>query len=355
MILLNPPADPTHQYSGKEIPSLESNVNARVLDLIALIRRLATTNQPIDMSSIVQYFTMDTLTHVAFGYPFGYLQRNEDIYDYLASTRAFVPVVELSCNHPWFKKLLDSRVMQSIAAPTAKDPRGMGAVVGIARKVVGDRFKPGAKQYEDMLGSFISHGMSQAQAESESLGQIMAGADSTATAIRMTLLHVLANPRVYATLQREIDGQKEVGEGEVISCAEATNMPYLQACIREGLRIMPPIQGLLNKLTPPEGATVDGLFIPGDTNVGVSYHMMMRRVEIFGSDAEVFRPERWIEADEEAYNRMDRTVDLLFGTGKYTCLGRKIAKVELDKVFVEVIPLPFHTFSLQGVRFLLVT
>ena len=46
---------------------------------------------------------MDTLTHVAFGYPFGYLQRNEDIYDYHASTRAFMPVVELSCSHAWLR------------------------------------------------------------------------------------------------------------------------------------------------------------------------------------------------------------------------------------------------------------
>lgn len=285
---------------------------------------------------------MDTLTHVAFGYPFGYLQRNEDLYDYLASTRAFMPVLELGCNHPWFKKLLDSRVMQSIAAPTAKDPRGMGAIVGIARKIVGDRFTPDAKKNEDMLGSFINHGVSQDQAVSESLGQIIAGTDSTATAIRMTLLYVLANPPVYAKLLREIDEQNF--QGEVVSCAEARSMPYLQACIREGLRMVPPLQGLFHKLAPPEGVTVDGLFIPGNTNVSVNFHMMMRRVEIFGQDAEVFRPERWIEAGEGAYNRMDRTVELVFGTGRFTCLGRNIARVELDKVFVEVrSSLSFHT------------
>lgn len=322
-------------YSGKETPNLESNINARVLDLIALIRRHSTTSQPFDMSPVAQYFTMDTLTHVAFGYPFGYLQRNEDIYGYLASTRAFMPVLELSCNHSWFNKFLNSRLMQSIAAPTASDPRGMGAVVGVAQKVVQDRFKPDAKRYDDMLSSFIDHGLSQAEAESESLGQIIAGADSTASAIRMTLLHVLANPPVYAKLLQEIDAQKF--EGAVISSAEAKMMPYLQACIREGLRIMPPLQSLFSKLSPPEGARIDGLYIPGDTNVAVNFHAMMRRGEVFGADAEVFRPERWTEADEGGYNRMDRTVELVFGTGRFTCLGKTIAKMELDKVFVELL------------------
>ena len=230
--------------------------------------------------------------------------------------------------------------MQSIAAPTAKDPRGMGAVVGIAQKVVRDRFKPNSKIYEDMLSSFINHGLSQAEAESESLGQIIAGAESTATAIRMTLLHLLANPPAYAKLLQEIDEQV-FGE-EVVSCAKARNMPYLQACIREGLRMVPPVVGHLDKLAPPEGVMVNGLFIPGNTNVAVNYPMMMRRKEIFGQDAELFRPERWIEAGEEKYNKMDRTVDLVFGTGRFTCLGKNIAKVELDKVFVEASPFPFQ-------------
>lgn len=45
----------------------------------------------------------------------------------------------------------------------------------IARKVVGERYKPDAKsrQYDDMLGSFVKNGLTQSQAESESLLQIL--------------------------------------------------------------------------------------------------------------------------------------------------------------------------------------
>ena len=187
--------------------------------------------------------------------------------------------------------------------------------------------------------------MSQAQAESESLGQIIAGADSTASAIRMTLLYVLANPTVYAQLRAEIGAQGP--PGTVISCAEARTLPYLQACIREGLRIVPPVQSLFSKRTPAGGATVDGLFLPGDTDVAVNHHAVMRREEIFGPDAEVFRPERWTEADEAGYARMDRTVELVFGTGRHTCLGKTIARMELDKVFVEVgCSFPFFFFPI---------
>ena len=76
----------------------------------------------------------------------------------------------------------------------------------------------------------------------------------------------------------------------------------------------------------------------------MDYHGMMRRVDIFGPDADVFRPSRWTEANEEVYNRMFRTQELVFGTSRYTCLGKNVAIMELDKVFVEVRCAPFFSF-----------
>ena len=63
-----------------------------------------------------------------------------------------------------------------------------------------------------------------------------------------------------------------------------------------------------------------------------------RQERIFGSDAEIFRPERWIEAsiDAERFEEMQTAVELVFSTGKYVCLGKQIAWMELVKWFVEV-------------------
>ena len=313
--------------------------------MITLIRKLCATNQPFDMALIAQYFTMDAVTHVALGHPFGYLKRNEDVYNFLATTRSLMPALELGCNHSWIKRLLESRLMQTIVAPSPTDSKGIGAVIGAARKVIGERFKPDAIQSRDMLGSFKSHGLSQALTENEAVLQITVGADSTATAIRMTLLYILTNPSVYAQLRQEIDNQKAAhNPNTIISCTSARTMPFLQACIREGLRLFPPMQGLQNKVAPPDGITVNGIFVPGNVEVCTNYHSMMRRTDIFGPDADVFRPSRWTEANEEVYNRMFRTQELVFGTSRYTCLGKNVAMMELDKVFVEVRCCYFYLF-----------
>ena len=305
--------------------------------MITLIRKLSATNQPFDMALIAQYFTMDVITHVALGHPFGYLKRNEDIYGFLATTRSLMPALELGCNHSWIKRLLESRLMQTIVAPSPTDSKGIGAVIGAARQVISERFKPDAVQSKDMLGSFKSHGLSQALTENEAVLQITVGADSTATAIRMTLLYILTNPSVYAQLRQEIDNQKAAHNiNAIISCASARKMPFLQACIREGLRLFPPMQGLQNKVAPPGGITVNGLFVPGNVEICTNYHSMMRRSDIFGPDADVFRPSRWTEANHEECERMFRVQELVFGTSRYTCLGKNVAMMELDKVFVEV-------------------
>jgi cytochrome P450 len=69
-------------------------------------------------------------------------------------------------------------------------------------------------------------------------------------------------------------------------------MPYLQAVIKEGLRIWPPVIGLLSKVVPEQGDEVefDGkkLFIPGGTNVGYCAWGIHRNKEVFGDDAEMF-------------------------------------------------------------------
>lgn len=164
----------------------------------------------------------------------------------------------------------------------------------------------------------------------------LAGSDTTATALRSTLLHIITQPRVYDKLRAEIDASA-LPVDSIIPESEARKLPYLQACIKEGLRMTPPVTGLLEKEAPPEGDHINGKFVPGGTHVGFAVFGAFRDKDVFGDDADVFRPERWLEGDDEAHMaQMVRAVDLVFGSGRYSCLGRPLAMMELNKVFFEV-------------------
>ena len=71
----------------------------------------------------------------------------------------------------------------------------------------------------DMLDSFMKHGLTQLEAESEATIQILAGSDSTATALRMAICFLLTNPVVYAKLREEIDAAVR-GRADKLPCGE---------------------------------------------------------------------------------------------------------------------------------------
>lgn len=154
----------------------------------------------------------------------------------------------------------------------------------------------------------------------------------------MILLHTISTPRVYQRLQEEIDTAVASGKvtRPVIGDEEAKTLPYLQAVIREGLRIFPPGTGLGSKVVPAGGDTIDGVFLPAGTKVGVCTVGLMRDRGVFGQDVASFRPERWLEVDEEEAARMDFYKDWAFGYGKYVCLGKRVALIELNKALFEV-------------------
>lgn len=98
----------------------------------------------------------------------------------------------------------------------------------------------------------------------------------------------------------------------------------------------PAVPLLFNKTVPPQGDVINGMFVPGGTAVGWNLLTMMRSPEHWGPDADVFRPERFMEADEKTRASMERLVDLAFGYGKFGYAGKPLAFMELNKVFFEV-------------------
>ena len=188
-----------------------------------------------------------------------------------------------------------------------------------------------------MLGSFIHHGLSQDEAAGEALLQIVAGSDTSAGTIRAVMLNVVTNSGVYKKLQAEIDEGIKGGKiSSPVTDVEARKMPYLQAVIKEGLRIMPPASGAMFKQVPPGGDIIDGRYLPGGTQIGGSPLSIQHSKQIYGPDADLYRPERWVEASIGKAAEMTSTVDLCFHYGKYQCLGKSVALMEFNKLFLEV-------------------
>ncbi|OAR05796.1 hypothetical protein LLEC1_04638 [Akanthomyces lecanii] len=327
-------------YSGKENESMERTIDEHIKRFIGLIedKYLSTHGQyrPVDIARKVQYFTLDVISDLAFGQAFGYMERDDDVFDFIKITRSFFPITLVMANIPFVVTLLHSPLFRGLL-PKESDRVGFGAFIGVANDKVDERFGPNATSKRDMLQSFIRHGLTQEEASRESLLNVVAGSDTTATTIRIMLLSLLSNPIAYGKLQREIDDSIAAGTvSSPVTNTEARQLPYLQAAIKEGLRLKAPAAGPLFKTVPPEGDVIDGKQIPGGTQIGTSPFAIYHSKEVFGEDASLFLPERWLEADEHRVSLMSRVVDLVFSSGKYQCLGKPVALMELNKFFVEL-------------------
>ncbi|KAI1114168.1 pisatin demethylase [Nemania sp. NC0429] len=331
-------------FGGREIPLLEQGIDKQVIALIDHIRQVLShdtgndSGSLIDLVPLMSYLTMDVITKVAFGQEYGYLKANKDLYGFLKEIRENWPKVAMAVDVPFIRDIILSKLFLKLFGPSVTDRKGMGKLMGVAREYVSKRYQPDAKPQKDLLGSWIRNGVTRDQAEIEGLFMIVAGSDSTASAIRVTMLHIMTCPRVYNRLKQEIrDAVINSKASSPIKFEEAKRIPYLQAVVYEGLRIRPPAPALFFKVVPPEGDTIHGKFIPGGTAIGTNTASLFSSTAHFGDDAAIFRPERFTEADEESRAEMERLVELGFGYGRFQCSGRPVAFMELNKACFELL------------------
>ncbi|KAL9033299.1 MAG: hypothetical protein Q9180_006020, partial [Flavoplaca navasiana] len=329
-------------YAGKGIQDIQSTVDEIVVKWIQCLReRWSSTPKQardFDVGKRIQFLTVDITTKLCLGESFRCVEEDRDQHAFLDTVKTATPVsLQLSLFPELTRTLYHLTKLAPIRrllVPSAENKSGIGTVMSVVKKVI-SKWEPSGMTPRDMLGSFLSRGLSRDQAETELVVSLVAGSDTTSTAVQATLLTIITNPRVYHKLQKEIDCAVNHRTVSVpIQEAEARQLPYLQACIQEGLRIHPPLAQLRDRVAPPEGDYIHGYRVPGGTSVGFN-SWGTQRDPIYGDDAAIFRPERWVENEESKIKEMKQVCDLIFGHGPTKCLGSKIAWMILNKAIFE--------------------
>lgn len=107
----------------------------------------------------------------------------------------------------------------------------------------------------------------------------------------------------------------------------------------QGMRMHPVIGDILERVVPDGGLTLpDGRVIAPGTKVGINPWVSSRNKDVYGTDSDKFRPERWLRSndeDEDAFLARLKKIndaDLTFGSGKRVCVGRNMANLEIQKI-----------------------
>lgn len=146
-----------------------------------------------------------------------------------------------------------------------------------------------------------------------------------AATIQNTLTRIVASPVVYARLRKEIDGSQD----------ERGCLSYLQAVVGEGMRLFP-IRKITLYTVPEGGETVGGYHIAPGTTVALNEKALLHSKSIWGADADVFRPERWLEATSTAFATMHQVLIAPWGVGETAMLHQKVYQTAISGIILQV-------------------
>jgi cytochrome P450 len=153
----------------------------------------------------------------------------------------------------------------------------------------------------------------------------------------------LRRPHVWQRLNDDILAA-EIETRRPVPYAKARAVPYLEAVARETLRFHPAVSMAMERVVPEEGLTLpDGRFVPAGSYIAMNPYILGRNKDVYGSDADEFKPERWLQTENETDDKYQlrmrswNAADLTFGAGSRICLGRNLSLMELYKVVATTI------------------
>ncbi|KAI6004499.1 cytochrome P450 [Pisolithus orientalis] len=177
---------------------------------------------------------------------------------------------------------------------------------------------------------------------------IFASYETTATTMTWALVELARHPDIQTKLREELSSFGR----EPLYDELTTGLPYLDAIVQETLRLHPAVPELIRQadeddiipLSEPvrakSGEVIDSIAVERGTVFVISTSYMNRSEAIWGPDAKVFRPDRWIEADgvtKKAQEVKGHRHLFSFGDGPRSCIGKLFAVAEVKTVLSVVV------------------
>ncbi|KAH8651948.1 cytochrome P450 [Tricladium varicosporioides] len=324
-------------YSMTSLADLEPYVQPVIDMFLKRIGEIGDGGKAIDIGTWLQYFTFDALGEINFSEQLGFLETGTDVGKSIGTIDGLLAYLSIIGQAPWMHKiLLGNPILHRILPLESSNEVQNVSTLTVESFCRHTNPSPQTTVQRDILARLLEVSakdeakLSFTEIIALTTTNLIAGSDSTAIGLRAILYFLCRTPHAYATLQKEIDDAFTSGTvSSPIKYVEGAKLEYLNAVITEALRAHAATGFVLEREVPSGGVTIAGKFIPAGTIVGMNSWVMHANKQVYGEDAEDFRPERWFES-EERVKEMKRC-NMAFGAGPRVCIGRNISMMEIVK------------------------
>jgi len=308
-------------------------IDQRITQLLDILS--GRVGRPVNFTEWISWLTYDIMSDMAFGGGTSLMQ-TEDSQRLWHQLENAQPEALVMSHIPWIGEL--SRWLPF--GNGLKSFRNYAIERAIQRKTQGS-------QHKDLFYYLIDEAGAEstppplAQVISDSSTAIVAGADTTSTALSSLFWFLLCNPTTYIRLQAEIDA---LGN-EITDSSKRASLPYLNAVINETLRLFPPVLDGSHRapLIGGGGHALGDHFIPEGTDVLIHTYSLQRDPRNFLPSPDMFIPERWLPVEERAalepqiFGKDTEVIHNIaafipFSFGPSNCIGKQLAYQEMRTV-----------------------
>ena len=326
------------------LQKVEYQVDDTTAILFKKLDAFAKESKLIDLAQWIQFYAFDCIGALTFDKQIGFLEEGVDIADIQSTIHTYSRyggVVGVFGEwHPFVFGLL------KLIAP--KGEVGIAYVIGFATRCVAewdkrsenekrsneDKTDGGEILKADYMSSLLAKTRRDPSFTVEDgyyhiLSNVVAGGETTGISLCAAFYYLVKTPGVLEKLRQELKSANII-PGAHVSIKQAQGCVYLQAVIKEALRIFPAAGLIFSRLVPRGGLDLCGYHFPQGASVGVSAWAAHANTSVFGADADAFRPERWLEDDAKTAQR--ESYFFTFGRGPRTCLGKSVSLMEMNKL-----------------------
>ncbi|KJZ78165.1 hypothetical protein HIM_02203 [Hirsutella minnesotensis 3608] len=320
-----------HAFSDASLTQQEPVIGKYVDMLMDRLSERANRGESINAVQWFNFTTFDIIGDLAFSEPFFCLENNGYhpwVFSIFNGLRGF-NLRRFKQYYPflgWVVSLGKSALLESAMQirSSAKDK----ARVRMARSSDSLSGHQDFMHYMQKKNRDGGSGMSEKEILSNAPTVVIAGSETTATALSGFCFYITRNPKAYAALANEI--RSAFQSEQDINLRSTASLEYLQACINEILRVYPPAAETPARISP--GDIVDGKFVPAGSRVSV-YQWATFHNPVNFADPDAYKPERWLPATHPLYNERfsqdKKSVFKPFSYGPRDCIGKNLAFSEL--------------------------
>ncbi|KAK8121115.1 hypothetical protein PG999_005235 [Apiospora kogelbergensis] len=310
----------------------EPAMDATMRKFFGWMDRYADNERPMNLDEFFTFVAFDITGEVVFSKPFGFMDRGEDVNHSIAMNVGLEVYISFVGYMQWLHRLFANPLTTWLGILP------MGHLFDTTMAALAERRKnPDARA--DLAAHWF-RGLERAEKDGSTLfdlrclqsfatANVGAGSDTVSAGLQSFVYHLLRHPTGWGRIADEIADAQKLGrcQDDIISYEDATQLPYLQAAIKEGLRMFAPVSMGLPRVAPKGGVTIGNAFFPEGVTLTVNSSVIHASKEIWGPDARDFDPERWFAPDAAVKEK------------KFfiPCPGQHVARMQLSKIGATIV------------------